>query len=110
MAKKAKVTDKVIETVTDKVVADISGDLSSLTKEQLVERYEMNVLRRKELAEENKQLVILYKAATKVAKQAKAEKQIADAMAKLEALKAAAVSAGVDVEETPVEAPAVELA
>lgn len=99
MAKKnVKVTDKVVEVVADKVLAE-------MTKEQLVERYEANVAERKRLAAENKLLEQLYKSATKVAKQQRAEKQIADAMAKLEALKAAAASAGVDVEEN-IEVPA----
>lgn len=93
MAKKEKVVDTNID------IMNVNPE--TLTKEQLVARYEANVARRKELAEENKLLIELHKNATSSAKKDKAEKQLEEARAKLAKLQAAAVEAGI-IEVAPV--------
>lgn len=78
-----------------------TADPSTLSKEQLVVRYESNVAERKRLAEENKTLCELYKSANAVAKKSTAEAKIAALQAKLAALQNPSVAEAPVATETP---------
>ncbi|MDR2457466.1 MAG: hypothetical protein LBD41_03190 [Clostridiales Family XIII bacterium] len=78
MSKKNEVPVAVVDIMT--------ADPTTLTREQLSERYKNNIAERKRLAEENQYLITLHKNAASSEKKATAEAKIAALQAKLEAL------------------------
>jgi len=104
----AKRNSKPVENAgTSNEVVTTVKTMESMTREELKARYDDNVAERQRLADENKQIHILWKTATSSEKKSSTEAKIAALQAKLAALQNPTVADAPVINDAAVEATAI---